>query len=102
MAISTMLSGIFLYLFTISADSNYQLAFSCLEAFFQNIMYGVLYAYTPELFPAPNRGTGSGIASFVNRIMGLCAPIIAANAKGNPNVPVYLAGALFLVAFLAM
>ena len=21
-------------------------------------MYGVLYAYTPEVFPAPNRGTG--------------------------------------------
>lgn len=38
MAISTMLSGIFLYLFTISSDSNYQLTFSSLEAFFQNIM----------------------------------------------------------------
>lgn len=40
MAFSTMMSGIFLFLFTISADSDYQLAFSSLEAFFQNIMYG--------------------------------------------------------------
>jgi MFS family permease len=48
MASATLLSGIFLFLFTISADSNYQLAFSSVEAFFQNIMYGVLYAYTPE------------------------------------------------------
>ncbi len=47
MAIATLLSGIFLILFTQSADSGYQLAFSCLVAFFQNIMYGVLYAYTP-------------------------------------------------------
>jgi hypothetical protein len=44
MAIATMLSGIFLFLFTISSDSTYQLAFSSVEAFFQNIMYGVLYA----------------------------------------------------------
>jgi MFS family permease len=40
MAISTLLSGIFLFLFTLSADSSYQLAFSSIEAFFQNIMYG--------------------------------------------------------------
>jgi len=103
MAISTLLSGILLFLFTISADSNYQLGFSSVEAFFQNIMYGVLYAYTPEVFPAPNRGTGTGIASFLNRIGGLCAPIIAANIPGgNPNAPVFVSGALILAAFVAM
>lgn len=47
MAIATLLSGIFVLLFTQSATSSYQLSFSCLVAFFQNIMYGVLYAYTP-------------------------------------------------------
>jgi len=103
MAISTMLSGIFLFLFTLSSDSNYQLGFSSVEAFFQNIMYGVLYAYTPEVFPAPVRGTGTGICSFLNRIAGLCAPIIAANIpNANPNAPVYVGGGLFLAAFVAM
>jgi MFS family permease len=103
MAISTMLSGIFLFLFTISADTNFQLAFSSVEAFFQNIMYGVLYAYTPEVFPAPVRGTGTGICSFINRIAGLCAPIIAANIPGaNPNAPIFVSGALILAAFIAM
>ncbi|EKG18539.1 General substrate transporter [Macrophomina phaseolina MS6] len=103
MAISTLLSGIFLYLFTLNSDSNYQLIFSSLEAFFQNIMYGVLYAYTPEVFPAPNRGTGTGIASFLNRVTGLCAPIVAINAgAANPSGPVYASGALFLAAFVAM
>ena len=43
-AASTVITGILLFLFTISSDSNFQLAFTCLEAFFQNIMYGVLYA----------------------------------------------------------
>ncbi|CAG8982309.1 hypothetical protein HYALB_00005309 [Hymenoscyphus albidus] len=103
MAISTCISGIFLFLFTISADSDYQLAFSSIEAFFQNIMYGVLYAYTPEVFPAPVRGTGTGICSFLNRIAGLCAPIIAANIpSANPNAPVFVSGSLILAAFVAM
>ena len=44
MAVATVISGVFLYVFTISADPDFQLTFSSLEAFFQNIMYGVLYA----------------------------------------------------------
>lgn len=102
MAISTLLTGVILFIFTISSDSNFQLAFSSLEAFFQNIMYGVLYAYTPEVFPAPNRGTGTGIASFLNRVCGLCAPIVAVNAgNANPNAPIYASGSLILAAFVA-
>ena len=103
MAISTILSGIFLFLFTLSTSEKYQLAFSALESFFQNMMYGVLYAYTPEVFPAPNRGTGTGIASLLNRIAGLCAPIIATNTMGlDPRIPVWIAGALILAAGVAM
>lgn len=49
MAFSAMLTGIFIFLFTTSSDADFQLAFSCLVAFFQNIMYGVLYAYTPGM-----------------------------------------------------
>ncbi|KAL9138726.1 MAG: hypothetical protein Q9175_000081 [Cornicularia normoerica] len=102
-AIATLITGILLFCFTISSDPNYQLTFSSLEAFFQNIMYGVLYAYTPEVFPAPNRGTGTGIASFFNRLTGLCAPIVAVHAGGvNPNAPIYASGSLILVAFIAM
>ena len=120
MAISTVISGIFLYLFTTSGDSDVQVAFSSLEAFFQvsshasiafqeantlrqNIMYGVIYAYTPEVFPAPNRGTGTGISSFLNRIAGLCAPLIGIYAgEANPAAPIYASGGLFFAAFVAM
>ncbi|KAK4555513.1 hypothetical protein LTR86_007265 [Recurvomyces mirabilis] len=103
MAISTVITGVFLFVFTLSSDSNFQLAFSSLEALFQNVAYGVLFAYTPEVFPAPNRGTGSGIASFLNRLAGLCAPIVAVNAgSADPKSPIYASGALFFAAFLAM
>lgn len=40
-------------------------------------MYGVLYAYTPEVFPGPHRGTGIGLASAFNRICNTMVPIIA-------------------------
>ena len=43
-ATSALLTAIFLFLFTIRSDPDYQLAMDSLEAFFQNIMYGVLYA----------------------------------------------------------
>ena len=43
-AVSTMLTGIILFLFTISNNPDFQTAMTSIEAFFQNIMYGVLYA----------------------------------------------------------
>lgn len=103
MAISTLITGVLLFCFTASTDPNIVLVCTCLEAFFQNIMYGVLYAYTPEVFPAPNRGTGTGIASCLNRIAGLCAPLVAIYAStSNALAPIYASGALILAAFAAM
>ncbi|PLB34314.1 putative sugar transporter [Aspergillus candidus] len=103
MAFSTMITGILTFCFTSSPDPDIQLVCTCLVAFFQNIMYGVLYAYTPEVFPAPNRGTGTGIASCLNRIAGLCAPIVAIYAgDANPNAPIYASGGLILAAFVSM
>ncbi|KAF7595484.1 hypothetical protein BBP40_005820 [Aspergillus hancockii] len=103
MAISTLVTGVLLFCFTASKDPNVQLLCSALESFFQMIMYGVLYAYTPEVFPAPSRGTATGIASCLNRIAGLCAPIVAIYAgDADPSAPIYASGALLLASFVAM
>lgn len=104
LAISTLVSAVFLFLFVIyGRSSTSQLAFSCIEAFSQNIMYGVLYAFTPEIFPAPVRGAGTGVASFLNRMTGLVAPLIAAGIPGDgTTTPIYLSGALIFAAFLGM
>lgn len=102
-ATSALITGILLFIFTIKSDQGFQTTISSLEAFFQNIMYGVLYAMTPEVFPAPNRGTGTGIASFFNRLCGLFAPIVAVYAgSANPSAPVFASGALILAAFVCM
>lgn len=66
-------------------------------------MYGVLYGYTPEVFPAPHRGTGDGIASSMNRVAGLMAPIIAIYAPSSqPNTPIYVSASLFIIAAVLM
>ncbi|KAL3476628.1 major facilitator superfamily domain-containing protein [Aspergillus californicus] len=102
MAASTCITAVLLFCFTATKDADIQLVCSALESFFQMMMYGVLYAYTPEVFPAPNRGTGTGIASCLNRIAGLMAPIIGIYASGNPVAPIYASGALLLASFVAM
>ena len=35
------------------------------------IMYGVLYAVSPELFPTKSRGTGNAIVASANRVFGI-------------------------------
>lgn len=84
-------------------------------------MYGVLYAITPELFPTKDRGTGNAIVATANRIFGIMvrfsvflqrehcqcmmiivylfqAPIIALYANLTTSVPIFISGAIFLVA----
>ncbi|KAI8963698.1 MFS general substrate transporter [Daldinia sp. FL1419] len=104
LAISTLVSAIFLFFFvTFGTTPNSQLFFTCVEAFCQNIMYGVLYAFTPEIFPAPVRGAGTGVASFLNRVTGLIAPILAANMPGDgTKTPIYMSAILILAAFVGM
>ncbi|GKT60632.1 sugar transporter [Colletotrichum tofieldiae] len=104
LACSSFVSAIFLFMFVkFGTSPASQLFFSCVEAFSQNIMYGVLYAFTPEIFPAPVRGAGTGVASFLNRAMGLLAPVLAANMPGDgTTTPIYLSGALILAAFVGM
>ncbi|POR31849.1 Putative MFS-type transporter PB1E7.08c [Tolypocladium paradoxum] len=104
LASSTLVSAIFLFLFvTYGTTPAAQLAFSCVEAFSQNIMYGVLYAFTPEVFPAPVRGAGTGVASFLNRLTGLMAPVLAATVPGDgATTPIYMSAVLILAAFVGM
>lgn len=104
LAISTFVSASFLFLFVNYGHSPAaQLGFSCVEAFSQNIMYGILYAYTPEIFESRVRGAGTGVASFLNRVAGLIAPVLAANIPGDgTEAPIYLSAALIFAAFVGI
>ncbi|CAG8908086.1 unnamed protein product [Penicillium egyptiacum] len=94
-------TGVFLFLFTRASTNASVLGFTCAIAFFQNLVYGLLYSYTPELFPAPIRGTANGLVALFNRLSGLMAPIIAAYVGVDTDLPVWISAALFVVAGLA-
>ena len=64
------------------------------------MQYAVLYAYTPEIFPTKDRGTGNALCATSNRIFGIMAPIIAIAGDLTTSAPVYTSGALFIVAGL--
>jgi MFS family permease len=100
LASSTVLTGVFLFASTTATTSPALLGWNCAYNFFSNIMYAVLYAYTPEVFPTKDRGTGNALAATANRIFGIMAPIIAIKANLQTSAPVYTSGALFIVAGL--
>ncbi|KII86743.1 hypothetical protein PLICRDRAFT_267090 [Plicaturopsis crispa FD-325 SS-3] len=103
LAISTVLTGAFILASTTARNSNALLGWNCAYSFTSNVMYGVLYALSPELFPTKDRGTGNAIVAVANRIFGIMAPIIALYASLTTSIPIYISGALFLVSgFIAL
>jgi nitrate/nitrite transporter NarK len=71
---------------------------------FQSMYNSILYGWTPEIFPAPIRGTACGLASFWGRLFGIVAPLIAQYIYAIPSINgvLYLAGATALVSTLAI
>ncbi|KAG2345250.1 hypothetical protein BDR05DRAFT_975063 [Suillus weaverae] len=69
LAVSIMMTGLFLFLFTTSRTTAAVFGYSCTSSL---TMYGVLYAY----IPAPHRGTGDTFCSALNRIGRFIAPLI--------------------------
>lgn len=70
---SAVLTGVFLYASTTAVTSNALLGWNCAFNFFSNIMYAVLYSFTPEIFPTKDRGTGNAITATANRVFGVMA-----------------------------
>ncbi|KAI1202921.1 major facilitator superfamily domain-containing protein [Nemania serpens] len=98
LSVSTILTGVFLFASTTATNSDALLGWNSAYSFASNIMYAVLYAFTPEVFPTQDRGTGNALTASSNRIFGIFAPIIAIYGDLNTPVPVYVSGALFIAA----
>lgn len=98
LALSTILTGVFLFCSTTALTSDALLGWNCAYNFVANIMYAVLYAYTPEIFPTKDRGTGNAVTASANRVFGIMAPIVAMFGDLQTSAPVYASGALFIAA----
>ncbi|WFD29842.1 hypothetical protein MSPP1_000855 [Malassezia sp. CBS 17886] len=102
MAAFTGLTGVFLFLFTTARNPSAVLGWNCAISLTQNAMYGILYAITYEVFPAPQRGTGDGLAMSTQRVFGVVATLIAVYASENVVVPIYVSASIFLFAMVIM
>ncbi|TRM58250.1 major facilitator superfamily domain-containing protein [Schizophyllum amplum] len=97
LALFSWLTGAFLLGSTTARSSRQLLGWNCGYTFSSNIMYGVLYAISPEIFPAKDRGTGNALVSTTTRVFGVIAPVIALFADITTAVPVYVSGGIIIV-----
>ncbi|TEA11007.1 Major facilitator-type transporter hxnZ [Colletotrichum sidae] len=96
MAGSAVLTGVFLFAYTAVGTEAADIGFQCATAILGNFEYAVMYAFTPESFPGPVRGTGTGIASTLLRLGGLVASFVSTYA-GFTTVPIYASAALWVL-----
>ncbi|EGP82662.1 unnamed protein product [Zymoseptoria tritici ST99CH_1A5] len=86
MMISSALMGVSIFLFSAANSQASNIGLNTMEYFFQSMFNAVLYGWTPEVFPAPVRGTACGIASFWGRLFSILSPLIAQNILPEEGV----------------
>ncbi|KAL4812481.1 hypothetical protein BDW67DRAFT_178717 [Aspergillus spinulosporus] len=95
MGISSIVTGVFLFAYVGVQTPTSSLAFSCVTGLLGNFEYAIMYAFTPESFPAPHRGTATGTAASLLRFGGLVASLIASET-GFTTAPIYASAALWV------
>jgi putative MFS transporter len=73
------------YLFGQASTATEILLYGCLISFFNLGAWGVVYTYTPELYPTQLRGTGAGAAAGIGRIGGIVAPWVVAQILSSAS-----------------
>jgi len=95
-------SAVCAYFFGQGGSSETVLIWGSLMSFFNLGAWGVVYTYTPELYPTGIRALASGWAAAIGRIGGILAPTVVAALIGAPdgfnNVFVMFAAVMFGVA----
>lgn len=71
-----LLTGVAAWFFGQSSGVGEIVLWGCLMSFFNLGAWGVIYTYTPELYPTSIRAFGSGWAAGVGRIGGMLAPLM--------------------------
>jgi putative MFS transporter len=73
------------YFFGNATTTSEIMLWGCLLSFFNLGAWGVVYTYTPEQYPAHIRAFGSGWASAIGRVGGICAPLAVTALMALPN-----------------
>lgn len=105
MVLSSSVMAISLFVYTTVQSQAGAVGLNALEYFAQSMFNAILYAFVPEAYPSPVRGTASGFASTLGRISSIVAPIAGdhfygmagddpeSKARAARNI-LYLAGGL--------
>ncbi|KAG0140371.1 hypothetical protein CROQUDRAFT_53357 [Cronartium quercuum f. sp. fusiforme G11] len=103
MVLSAFAMGVSLCLYAVVGDLRTEVALNALEYFFQTLLNAILYAFTPEAFPGPIRGSACGLTSTLGRLSSIIAPIAVSTViDHSTNAVLYLAGGGAFVAGLAL
>ena len=94
-----LMSGVCSYFFGNATSSTELLAWGCAMSFFNLGAWGVIYTYTPELYPTSIRALGSGWAAGFGRIGGMLAPMFVGILLAN-GAPMNLIFAMFASVFV--
>jgi putative MFS transporter len=78
-----LLSGVCSYFFGNAADPSQLLMWGAAMSFFNLGAWGVIYTYTPEMYPTSIRALGSGWAAGFGRIGGMLAPMLVGVLLAN-------------------
>jgi MFS family permease len=95
MGISAIITGAFLFGYTAANTRSMDMAFNCISSVLGNLTYATMYAYTPESFPGPHRGLGTGQAATNLRFGSLVASLIG-TYTGFSVVPIYISAAMWI------
>ncbi|KAJ5083767.1 hypothetical protein N7456_013194 [Penicillium angulare] len=96
MGLSAVVAAVFLFAYVGVTNPTTSLAFACITILLANFEYAIMYAFTPESFPAPHRGTGTGTAAALLRFGGLIASLISSQT-GFTSAPIYASASLWVL-----
>ena len=101
-----LMSGVASYFFGNAGTPESLLMWGAIMSFFNLGAWGVIYTYTPKLYPTNIRALGSGWAAGFGRLGGMIAPalvgVMLANQLGINNVFMMFAAVLVAVAAIVL
>jgi len=96
-----LMSGVCSYFFGNAADPTTLLMWGAAMSFFNLGAWGVIYTYTPEMYPTSIRALGSGWAAGFGRIGGMLAPMLVGVLLAH-GAQMNLIFAMFAFVFVAV
>ena len=94
-----LMSGVCAYFFGDAATQTELLMWGSAMSFFNLGAWGVIYTYTPELYPTSIRALGSGYAAGFGRLGGMLAPMFVGVLLAN-GAAINLIFAMFASVFI--